>query len=320
MAKRVGGEADPGAGSDAADQLVHRGVGHCPADVAAEQVHEHVVRVDAAVLDVHVLRIKAHQRRGDRDHRGRADFRPRPVGVVRPGHDVHLARAGDEVGVPQPERLANPHPGLGQQRQQETVPQMLTGRQDRHDLPRFQGVWGPPRDVQLHRPHRDGAALGHVMQERLVGAAADPAQRDQPGRHRKPRARMVVIKAEDPGQIPVHCRRAAGPAPVREHDHVASRGTQPGHEPGHILHPRLVPARRGELEELKPQLQADRISPHRVGRALDGAQIGQVPLGGLDHLPVVPEQRPGLPPAAGHQHPLHQHPRPLPPARPRAMP
>src|SRR5215467_8186496 len=31
-------------------------------------------------------------------------------------------------------------PGLGQQRQQEAVQQVLTGHQDRHDLPRFQGV------------------------------------------------------------------------------------------------------------------------------------------------------------------------------------
>jgi hypothetical protein len=43
MAERVGGEPDPGAGGDAADQLVHRRVGHRRADPAAEQVHEHVL-------------------------------------------------------------------------------------------------------------------------------------------------------------------------------------------------------------------------------------------------------------------------------------
>ena len=34
----------------------------------------------------------------------------------------------------QPQRLAGPHARLGQQQEQEAVPQVLAGRQDRHDL------------------------------------------------------------------------------------------------------------------------------------------------------------------------------------------
>ena len=50
---------------------------------------------------------------------------------------------------------------LGQHRQQEVIPQVLAGRQDRHDLPRLQGARGALRNVQLHRPDRDGPPLGH---------------------------------------------------------------------------------------------------------------------------------------------------------------
>ena len=248
-------------------------------------------------------------------------FARAPFALSGPGHDMHLALAGDEVAVPQPERLADPHPGLGQQRQQEPVPQVLARRQDRHDLPGLQGARRTPRHVQLHRPDRDRPALGHVMQERLIGTAADPAPRDQLGGDPQAGPRMMVIEAEDPGQVPVDRRRAPGPAPVRQHDHVARRGAQPGHEPGHVLDACLVPARRGVLEELEPQLQADRVGAHRVGRALDRRQVGQVALGGLHHLAVIPQQRPGLPAAAGHQHPLNEHrPHLHPASRPDPMP
>ena len=220
---------------------------------------------------------------------------------------MHLPLAGDEVAVMQPQRLAGPHPRLGQQREQETVPQVLAGRQDRHDLRGLQGARRTPRNLQLHRPHRDSPALGHMMQERLIGTTAHPAPRDQPGSDPQAGPRMMIVKAEDPRQVPVDRRRAPRPAPVRQHDHVARRGAQPGHEPGHVLNARLVPARPGELEELEPQLQADRVGTHRVGRALDRRQVGKIALGGLHHLAVVPQQRPGLPAADRHQHPLNQH-------------
>jgi len=52
MAEHVGGKADPGPGGDAADQLVHRRVGHRCADLASEQVHEHVLSRTRRYLDL----------------------------------------------------------------------------------------------------------------------------------------------------------------------------------------------------------------------------------------------------------------------------
>lgn len=46
--------------------------------------------------------------------RGDSPDPPRaPLALPAPGHDVHLARAGDEAGMPQPGRLAHPHPFSG---------------------------------------------------------------------------------------------------------------------------------------------------------------------------------------------------------------
>jgi hypothetical protein len=163
-----------------------------------------------------------------------------------------------------------------------------------------------PRHVQLHRPDRDGPALCHVMQERLIGTTAQPAPRHELGSDPQAGPRMVVVKAEDSRQVPVDRRRAPDPGAVCQHDHVARRGAQPGHEPGHVLNARLVPADRGVAEELEPQPQADRVGTHRVGRALDRRQVGKIALGGLHHFAVVPQQRPGLR-AAGHQHFLDEH-------------
>jgi hypothetical protein len=63
VAQRVGGEDDSGALGDAADQLVNGPVVQRLPDRPGEQVDEHIIGVDAAVLGVHVLRIQAHQRR-----------------------------------------------------------------------------------------------------------------------------------------------------------------------------------------------------------------------------------------------------------------
>ncbi len=49
----------------------------------------------------------------------------RAVRVVPPRHDAHLLAVGDEVGMPQPERLPYPHPGFSKKNQQEAVPQVL---------------------------------------------------------------------------------------------------------------------------------------------------------------------------------------------------
>ena len=76
-----------------------------------------------------------------------------------------------EVLVAEPERLPDPHPGVEQHREQQPVPQVLTGIQDRLDLLERQD----PRDA-LGRLDLDGALplrllLGDVVQERLPRCA-----------------------------------------------------------------------------------------------------------------------------------------------------
>ena len=86
-----------------------------PADLAAPQVDEHVVAVDCQVLAVQVIGIQAHQRRTARD-----DAQPPALGVrpfrVRPRQHLHLTRADIHVLVPQPQYLADAHPGIQQER------------------------------------------------------------------------------------------------------------------------------------------------------------------------------------------------------------
>ena len=94
-------------------------------------------------------------------------------------------------GVAQAERLAHPHACFCQQRQQEPVPQVLGGcGQDGDNLLGCQGARRLSRDVQLHRPHRTGLPLGHMVQERFVRTAADSPPGHQLGGH--PEAGPVV--------------------------------------------------------------------------------------------------------------------------------
>ena len=184
---------------------------------------------------------------------------------------------------------------------------MLGGGQDGDDLLGLQGAGSLAGDVQLHRSHRYGLALGRMVQERLVGAPGDPTPGHQLSSHAEARSGVVVVETEHPSQVTVHRGWSACARPLGQHDHIGRRCPQPGHETGHVLDAHLLPAQPGGGQELEPQLQADSVSPHGVGRTLDGGQVGQVALGWLDHLAVVAEQRPGLGPAPRHEHPLDEH-------------
>ena len=134
-----------------------------------------------------------------------------------------------------------------------------------------------------------------------------PPPGHQLGGHPEAGPGVVVVEAENPGQVAVHRGRPAYSGPIGQHHHVGRRGAQPGHEAGHVLDAHLLPADLGPGQELEPQLQADGVGPHGIGRALDGGQVGQVTLGRLDHLAVVAEQCPGLGTAPRHEHPLDEH-------------
>ncbi len=184
---------------------------------------------------------------------------------------------------------------------------MPAGGQDRGHLPGIQGARRPAGHDELDRPGRDRPALGHMVQERLIGPAADPAPGDQFPGHAHAAAGVVVIEAEHPGKVTVHRCRRPPPGARLQHDHVLRRGPQPGHEPGHILHAGLGPADTGLAQELKPQPQAHRVCPHRVRRALQRAQVGQVPLGRGHDSTIIAEHGPRLDVGDGHHNTLNKH-------------
>jgi len=72
-------------------------------------------------------------------------FRAGAVRVVPPRHDPQLPAVGDEIGVPQPQRLPYPHRGLCFQEQQETVPQVLARLDQGQQLVIDQGPRQPAR-------------------------------------------------------------------------------------------------------------------------------------------------------------------------------
>jgi hypothetical protein len=87
-------------------------------------------------------------------------------------------------------------PFLGEQRHQEPVAQMLARAEDRRDLARIERAGDTAGDHQLDRPRGDWPALGHMMQERLARAPADPAPGDQVGGQPDTRTGLVVVEAE----------------------------------------------------------------------------------------------------------------------------
>ena len=65
--------------------------------------------------------------------RGRADFDRAPLSLTR-GTTVTCRSAAATVLVPQPERLTDPHPGVVENGEQQTVPQPVAAVQDRLHL------------------------------------------------------------------------------------------------------------------------------------------------------------------------------------------
>jgi hypothetical protein len=175
VAEHVDGEVDAGPSSYAPDELVNRCVGHRRAPPTRPQVHEDVVGVDVAVFAVHVIRVQADEPGGDRQLQRRAQLGPSAVGVVGPRDDVHLLATADEVGLSQPEGLADAHPRLGQQRQQEPVAGSLGRGEYEHHLLGAERARLAARNSQLDRSHGDRSALADVVQEGLVGPL--PARR-----------------------------------------------------------------------------------------------------------------------------------------------
>jgi hypothetical protein len=196
MTQQVRGEHDPGRFAQPCDKLGDRLVAQRPTHQLGPQVHEDVVGIDVAELGVHVGAVETHQRRRDRHRHARAGLGPSAVDVVVARDDRHLTTVGDEVGVAQPERLADPHPRLGQQREQEPITQPHASREDRGDLLDGERPRQPPWRLELDRPGRDRPARRDMVQERPVGAARDPPPGHQALSELHPGTGVEVVETE----------------------------------------------------------------------------------------------------------------------------
>ena len=157
-----------------------------------------------------------------------------PLALSARGTDVQLAAVRDEVGMPQPQRLPDPHPGLGQKNYQEPVPQMLAGTGDRQHLVIGERARHLPWLAHPQRPCRRRPTAGGVMQERpepaprllrrhATSCCDSGASRYGPGRRRNSvtgRCRFKVTGEQRPTLPPVLSRSPPAPAATRQTRHV----------------------------------------------------------------------------------------------------
>ena len=122
--------------------------------------------------------------------------------ALSPWHRPHLFVPAHEIAVAQPEGLADSHPGLRQHRQEEPIPGVFGGCEHCNKFFGVQRAWCQPRHHQLDRSCRHRPPFGDVVQERFVGATADPTPRHQFGGDLDTRTGMVLVESE-------HSRRGA---------------------------------------------------------------------------------------------------------------
>src|SRR5205807_10663010 len=98
-------EVKPDQPPRAAHQLVDRRVTQRPPELALPQVHEHEVRLQRAVLLVHVIRPQADQLARDRHRPARAALAPRAAATALARDDLNPPPPRDDILMPQPQRL-----------------------------------------------------------------------------------------------------------------------------------------------------------------------------------------------------------------------
>lgn len=271
-----------------------------------EQVHEHIIRVQLAVLLEDVGAVEADQAGGDGDGGGLDGFGPGAVGVVVPGHDPKLLAVGDEVAMAKSQGLADAKPCLDQKHKQEAVPEVGAGLDYGQYLVGGKRAGQPAGLAKAEGPGGHRASSAHVVEEGLVATPVGPPPGHQVLGQSDAVAGVVVVEGEQGGQVAVdRGRRPSGAASLQDH-HVVGRGPEPGHEPGHQLGLRLVPGFLHQAQELEPELEAGGVGPSRGGRAVQGLKVGEECLDRGHHLPAIVEDRPGLGPP-WHHHLLDAH-------------
>jgi hypothetical protein len=213
----------------------------------------------------------------------------------------------------QPQRLADAHAAVEQHREQQPVPQMVAGVQDRLHLPGGQHPRLPLGRRQLHRPAPLRLVLGEVVQQRPPGATLPPAraQADQQLTPLDPVAGVELVEARQRRQLPVDAGLAAVALDRRQHQHPPAAGLgrrpQPGQEAAQVLELDPAPVQVTLLQEAEPVLEVVGIPLDGVGRALDHGQVGKPALDRLHRRVVVAQHRPGLCARVGHPHSLYTH-------------
>jgi hypothetical protein len=310
-------ERDPAHGTQPRHQVIRRRVGHRAAGGSSPQTDEHVVRIDSLVLAVQVIGIQPHQRRSRRDHPAPAALGPHAVRLVSGDH-AHQTAADVDVLMPHAQGLPDPQAGLQQHRQQQPVPQMTAGIQDRLGFRHGQHPRQRPGSFHLHRQPRPGTAPGHVIQERAERRARIAAARSldgpqHPGRLR-PVAGVEPVKRRHRRELAVHRRCPAVMRLLAQHGDrpvpALRRQPQPRDEPGDVLQGHLIPGQATAGQITEPVLQVMGIRLHRVRRFLRRAQEPQEPVHRPDRAPVTFQNRPRhrIP---RHHHTLHAHRIPL---------
>jgi hypothetical protein len=256
--------------------------------------------------------VQPHQLARDR-HRPLAALAAGAISVVLARNQLDPPFMRDDILVAQAERLADPHPGPEQQREQEPVPQPSLGGEHRRDLLERQRPREPPLFAQpAEPPARLGAS--DPLQEGLVAAAPRAARVDQDPRDLDAVAGVELVEAEHRRQHPVHGARAPPGLTRRQHDHVVRRPPQPTREQAHLLQRHPIPAQPPRLQEHPECLQILGVRAHRVRRTLNPRKPRQIALNRLDWPPITADEGPRLRPAAGRNNTLDPHP---PPPRPR---
>lgn len=253
----------------------------------------------------------------DIDPTGAHHLHPRPVRVVLAWHDLDIrsgAAAHHEVADPQAKGLAQAHPGLREQCEQQPVAQVpppVTDRgvrhraavQDRLDLggQKQRRATALPLAPDPDQRGRSGSSPGVQVREQAPGRgpARCPAHEPARDRHREDRL-LPAVEGDQRGQSRLQRPRIRGLFGLDQGVLDGAAIAQPGQEPGDRRDPEIAPpAGLVTLFEERPPLgQRGRIAADRVRRPQ--LPMGLQPVLDRRHRPVLlVDHGPRPPPVRG---------------------
>jgi hypothetical protein len=172
--------------------------------------------------------------------------------------------------MPQAEGLADSTATLVQNSEQQAIPQVVAGVQDRLGLPDGKDPGMLARRREPDRPARLRLAFADVVQERPP--RCPPATGRLPGGQQLAEVHAVpggmLVERAHGRELPVHRGLDAVVLHRRQHGHppvpALRRQPQPRHELTDVLQPDLSPVQAPAGEEREPVLQVVRVRLDRV--------------------------------------------------------